>query len=194
MSYRVPLEKMEHIARLSERPTWPLASGAGRLFEAAGALIGLRASNTYEGEAALLLESLASRAKHLPSAWPEIECGDLFPSHALLATMANRISCGEKAPLVAAGFHVTFSKVLAEYARRRFAPDIHTVVVGGGCMVNRLLRSAMTSELKSQGFEVRMPSEIPPGDGGLSFGQAVLGAVCLARNCAPAMIEAQTCV
>jgi len=194
MSYRVPQEKVEHIARLSERPTWPLASGAGRLFEAASALIGLRASNTYEGEAALLLESLASRAKHMPTAWAEVECGDLFPSAVMLAAMADRISCGEKAALVAAGFHVTFCKVLAEYARRQFAPDIHTVVVGGGCMVNRLLRGELASELKNQGFEVRLPSEIPPGDGGLSYGQAVLGAVALARNCEPTMIEAQTCV
>ena len=208
LAYRVPPDKIEDVARLSGKDLWPRASGAGRLFEAAGALIGLRAGNTYEGEAALLLESLASRATRIPAAWGDLEslnalsagtnsspAGEtLFPSYGLLAAMAKHLTAGDKVQNIAAGFHVTFCKVLAEYARKQFAPDIHTVVVSGGCMVNRMLRSGLTRELKSQGFEVRLPVEVPPGDGGLSYGQAVLGAVSLARNCEPAMMRTESCV
>ncbi len=194
LANRVHPDKIEDIARLSERDTWPLASGAGRLFEAAGALIGLRASNTYEGEAALLLESLASSATRVPAAWEIARPNGLFPSQTLLGEMARRVAQGEKPQNVAAGFHATFCKLLAAYARERFAPDIHTLVVGGGCMINRLLRTGLTHELKNQGFEVLLPAEVPPSDGGLSYGQAVMGTVSLARNCEPAMMKDEACV
>ncbi|MCB9914789.1 MAG: carbamoyltransferase HypF [Planctomycetes bacterium] len=47
-------------ARLLAHDGWPRAHGAGRLFEAAGALLGLADVNEYEGEAAARLEALAA--------------------------------------------------------------------------------------------------------------------------------------
>ena len=68
----------------------------------------------------------------------------------------------------------------------RVAPDRAVpVALGGGCMVNRLLLRGLIDGLESRGFEVLVPRQLPPGDGGLAYGQAVLGAVSLARGIRP---------
>jgi hydrogenase maturation protein HypF len=57
--------------------------------------------------------------------------------------------------------------------------------LGGGCLVNRILRRALDDGLRSAGYDVLLPARVPPGEGGLSYGQAVLGAVAAARGCEP---------
>ncbi|MEP0773722.1 MAG: hypothetical protein HRF46_05120, partial [Acidobacteriota bacterium] len=59
----------------------------------------------------------------------------------------------------------------------------HLVAAGGGCLVNRLLRLLLRQELMAMGFEVLLPRRLPPGDGGLSYGQVVLAAVAEGRRC-----------
>jgi len=49
-------------------------------------------------------------------------------------------------------------------------------------MVNRLLLTGLSQGLAEHGFEVLVPRLLPPGDGGLAYGQAVLGAVAMARG------------
>jgi hydrogenase maturation protein HypF len=182
MAAQVPAETLRTVARLAARPGWPLASGAGRVFEAAGALLGLAAVNGYEGEAAARLEALAACAWPAEP-WPELASGPRIPdpgplpSSALLATAARRLLACEPPAGVAAGFHATFCRLVARWTSA-VAPDgIAAVAVGGGCLVNRLLREALVTELAAQGLDTLLPFQVPPGDGGIAYGQAVLGVV-----------------
>jgi hydrogenase maturation protein HypF len=59
------------------------------------------------------------------------------------------------------------------------------VALGGGCLVNRILSTRLAEELEDLGFEVLLPRNVPPGDGGLSYGQAVMGAVAAERGLKP---------
>ncbi|MFZ5787206.1 MAG: Sua5/YciO/YrdC/YwlC family protein, partial [Acidobacteriota bacterium] len=68
---QVPPDRLATVMRLADDGSWPLASGAGRVFEAAGAMLGLAAVNGYEGEAAARLEALATSAWPAPP-WPEV--------------------------------------------------------------------------------------------------------------------------
>ncbi len=183
-------ERLLEAARLAANPAWPLAAGAGRLFEAAGALLGLAAENGWEGEAAARLESLAASDAGDAMAWPEVGLRDLprgpvVPGPALLAAAARRVAAGEDPARVASGFHATFCKLAAEAASRVFPAGTAVIALGGGCLVNRLLSRGLAARLEEAGFAVRTPRALPPGDGGLSHGQAVLAALSLARGREP---------
>ncbi|MGV8039771.1 MAG: carbamoyltransferase HypF [Thermoanaerobaculaceae bacterium] len=185
----LPLGSLVESERLAQvvslvRGGWPLASGAGRLFEALGALLGLVAVNGYEGEAAARAEALAATVWPA-SAWAEPRLGGqpCLPSAALLAAAARRLLNGEPAAAVAAGFHATFCRLAVELTRAVARPGV--VALGGGCMVNRLLRQRLAEGLREAGFEPLLPRRVPPGDGGLAYGQAVLGVVATARGVRP---------
>jgi hydrogenase maturation protein HypF len=184
-------EAVHRVAGLAASPDWPRASGAGRLFEAAGALLGLTARNGWEGEAAARLEALAAAATEPQARWPEVGLGGeaVLPGPALIAAAARRLLGGEPAPAVAAGFHRTFCALAAEITERVAPRAGMPVALGGGCLVNRLILRHLRRDLERAGFEVLVPRLLPPGDGGLSYGQAVLGAVSLARQVEPEMTE-----
>jgi hydrogenase maturation protein HypF len=164
---------------------WPLASGAGRVFEALGALLGVAPVNGYEGEAAARAEALAAAAWPAPP-WPEVLLADdtmQLPSAALLRVAAERLLGGETAASVAAGFHATFCALVVELTRRLVPGGV--IALGGGCLVNRLLRQGLAHGLRAAGFEPLLPRRVPPGDGGLAYGQAVLGVAATLRGVVP---------
>ncbi len=193
--------KMAAVVKLAEDPGWPLATGAGRVFEAAGALLGVAPVNGYEGEAAARLEALAASCPDPPEPWREVSLDPgsssltphhgprtpVFPSSRLLAAAAERISRGEEPARVAAGFHTTFCRLAVELTKRVLPAGVRVVALGGGCLVNRLLRAGLGGGLAVEGFEPLLPLRLPPGDGGLSYGQAVLGVLADARGGGPGL-------
>lgn len=183
-------EHLRQISQLSSSPSWPRASGAGRLFEAAGALLGLVIRNDWEGEAAARFEALAATEEDPPPPWPDVILGDsmVLPSSALLGAAARRVLDGEESSRVAAGFHTTFCALAVETTQRTVPAD-QPVALGGGCLVNRLILAGLVDGLERHGYEVLVPRQLPPGDGGLAYGQAVLGAVALARGVRPRLVS-----
>jgi hydrogenase maturation protein HypF len=175
-------QQLTLIARLAAN-SWPMASGAGRLFEACGALLGLATRNSWEGEAAARLESLAA-SEGEAEPWPEVTLvagARSLPSSRLLACAAQRLAHGEEPAVVARGFHATFCELAAALTLRVAAGET-TVAIGGGCLVNRLLATGLRRRLENHGFHVLLPRSVPPGDGGLAYGQSVVAAVASARD------------
>ncbi len=186
---------IETLSSLAGGP-WPLASGAGRVFEAAGAILGLGKANRYEGELAMALEAAAGHYRRKAQPWPGLVAfleGSVLRSDLLLAELAERRAAGVPRRLLAAEFHASLAWLVAELAGRVFH-GLRIVACGGGCFANRLLRSYVRRELEERGFEVLLPVKLPPGDGGLSYGQAVLAAVALARGVRPAFSGGASCV
>jgi hydrogenase maturation protein HypF len=172
------------LARSPER--WTAASGAGRLLEAAAALLGLCPVNRWEGEAAVRLESAAAAVGDTVCPWPEVELGASLPGPALLTAAARRLRNGEAAPQVAARFQTTLADLIVRLTIRTAEPlGVSSVAFGGGCLVNRILRREIARGLESHGYQALLPWRIPPGDGGLAYGQAVLTAAALARGAEP---------
>jgi hydrogenase maturation protein HypF len=188
LAARVGAERCAQLARLARRSEWPHATGAGRVFEAAGALLGLCTHNTFEGEAAVMLEALAAGHDGAAPPWPELELAHArpeLPTAALLTRTAARLVTGEPLARVAAGFHAAFARLAAELTARVLPSDVRTVALGGGCLVNRLLAPALADELAVRGFEPLLPRALPPGDRALAYGQAVLTAAVLERGSLP---------
>jgi hydrogenase maturation protein HypF len=192
MADLVDREKLDTVVRLAAAGDWPRASGAGRVFEAAGALLGLTGINRWEGEAAALLES-ATGGRRDVTPWPDIRIEvdaelPVLPSSRLLAETARRIARGEDRAEVAAGFHATFCRLAGDITRQVAAGSRGVVAVSGGCLVNRILGAGLESDLGPSGFEVLRPKNLPPGDGGLSYGQAVLASVSTSRGVEPRQV------
>lgn len=169
---------------LSSLETWPRSSGCGRVMEAAGAIVGLAKENHYEGELACLLEALAGNEAREAEVWEEAI--GFIPGEAeldtarLLSHLAKRCLEGEDPRWLAASFHKTLARGLGELAEHVLGGKASVIALGGGCLVNRHLRRYLRLELEKRGFEVLLPFKVPPGDGGISYGQAVLGGVQLA--------------
>ncbi|RLE18853.1 MAG: carbamoyltransferase HypF [Acidobacteria bacterium] len=191
MAREIGRERIEKMAQLSSGHSWPLATGAGRLFEACGALLGLATVNHFEGEAAIRLEA---HAAGIPTAdpWNDVplpEHSTVLPSAALLAAAARRAADGEPTELIAAGFHATFNRLAGAVTRNiiEVSGEPTTIAATGGCLVNRRLRQGLRDEIATS---LLLPTYLPPGDGSLAYGQAVLASACLARGCDPEVLLA----
>ncbi|HWH11331.1 MAG TPA: carbamoyltransferase HypF [Solirubrobacteraceae bacterium] len=145
-------------------------SSMGRLFDAVAALCGVRAVVTFEGQAAIELEALADHDER--RAYPLD--ADLDPRDLILAVRRD-VADGVPIPLVSARFH---NAVARGTARAVIATGLDTVVLSGGCFQNRLLTERTIAELR--GVRCLLPRQLPPGDGGISFGQAAIAAALLA--------------
>jgi hydrogenase maturation protein HypF len=156
-------------ARLNAPPT----SSAGRLFDAAAALCGLRDRVTYEGQAALELEQAAD--PHTTWGYPCSTGGCVLDGVELIAALARDLARGRPPPEAAAAFHNGFAAALVEAARN--ACNRHRVAVvalSGGTWQNALLLERVRNALAESGLEVLIHRRVPPNDGGISLGQAVV--------------------
>ncbi|MBL8734653.1 MAG: carbamoyltransferase HypF [Planctomycetes bacterium] len=179
--------RRETLVALARSGGWPLAHGAGRLFEAAGALLGVGVRNEYEGQAAARLEALAAAAPVAVVPWPEVQLPPdrpQVPHAALLLAVAQRTAAGEAKATVAAGLFTTFAALCVRLVQR-IDTGGSPIAIGGGCLVNRLLRRELASGFAAVGRRVLLPQVLPPGDGAIAYGQAALVAAGLARGNLP---------
>lgn len=153
----------------------PLAHGVGRLFDGIGALVLARRRASYEGQVALLLNVAAERTLR---PYPfELDLGaspwQLDWRPIVRAAVAD-LRAGQGPAAISARFHAALVQASAELLRaaaHRYGPL--PAVLSGGCFQNPLLAEGLVSELGA-GWDVRLPAQAPPGDGGLCLGQAVV--------------------
>jgi hydrogenase maturation protein HypF len=156
----------------------PLTSSAGRLFDAAAALLGVRDAVNYEGQAAIELEQLADRAER--SGYDaEVTSADVVSIRGadLIAAVAGDLTAGVDRAVIASRFHngvaaatVAACRVLGE------RHGLHTVALSGGVFQNVLLTARVSAQLAAAGFTVLTHSRVPCNDGGISLGQAAIAA------------------
>lgn len=176
----------EVVAALLERGVpVPLSSGCGRWFDAVAALLGLCDQASYEGEPAVALEMVAAPADPLepwPGGWSRADSAQpwLWQPHAWLEALLHDLEKGMSVPELAWRFHLTLETRLAEIAGiLRAETGLGTVVLSGGVFLNTWLITRLPARLRDLGFEVRIPCQLPPGDGGVAVGQVAVAAATL---------------
>jgi len=161
----------------------PPASSAGRLFDAAAGMLGIhRERMEFEAQAAIMLEKMATSVwQQQPGSYPF----DLVPSEhgiaidwqplwrALLADLQQQRT---PACIAARFHHGVIDAVTALTLKLCHEHRLNTVAISGGVFQNRLLRDGVTICLRERGLRVLVPQRVPPHDGGLAFGQAVVAA------------------
>lgn len=166
------------IAIARRRVNSPLTSSAGRLFDAIGALLGIRDEISYEGQAAIELEQRTDVTERgaYPAALrdgPTITVIGADLVRAAAEDLVARVS-----PAVIAGrFHNGLVAAIGHTcARLRDRTGVTTVALSGGVFQNMLLLDRTVKLLSDKGFRVLTHVRIPPNDGGISFGQAAVAA------------------
>ncbi|MGE0358692.1 MAG: carbamoyltransferase HypF [Burkholderiales bacterium] len=179
---RFPREGAAIVAEMLQRGVQsPPTTSAGRWFDAAAGLLGLRETTSFEGQAAMQLEALAT--SHGPvaaegSLWRIGDDGtlDLLP-------LAERLADERDAGFGAALFHATLVEALARWTLAAAAREgLGTVALGGGCFVNAILSTGLRRALAAGGLAVLEAREAPANDGGIALGQAWVAAASVAAG------------
>ncbi|TLG78769.1 carbamoyltransferase HypF [Methylocystis sp. B8] len=165
----------------------PLASSCGRLFDAVAAAIGVCADRqAYEGEAAAQIEALAATALNEDSGYQfDISGSELIEIDPAPMWRAIRDDLREEvaASAITRRFHLGLENAIGEVvARLADERGFETVALSGGCFQNRLLFESVHESLREAGYEVLTHADAPANDGGLSLGQAAIGAARLMRT------------
>jgi hydrogenase maturation protein HypF len=167
------------VVRLARRGVHaPATSSMGRLFDAAAALLGVRDTVHYEGQAAIELEQLAD-VRERGAYRARIEPGEPFAVRGadLIRAMAEDLAAGTGREVIAARFHNAIAALTeAGCLLLRERHGLSTVALSGGVFQNLLLLHAVAGRLEARGFRVLVHARVPCNDGGISLGQAVIAA------------------
>ncbi len=159
------------------------STSAGRLFDAAAAILGLSTVNAYEGQGPMALESAAFGWKHKPEpiaplyrltdagTGVEVDLSPVFPY------LIEKLEAGASVNQLAWLFHQQFCDAWIEAVLTAVrATGLICVGLSGGVFCNQLLTRMMSTKLREQGLHVLRHRAVPCNDGGLAYGQAVLAA------------------
>lgn len=165
--------------QLARRLNAPLASSAGRLFDAVSSLLGVRDIAEYEAQAAMDLENVADPAGRgrLPYRVVRQDGLLVYDPRPTLAGLFDGLDHGASAARLGARFQATIAVVTRELcAEVRRSTGLGTVCLSGGVFQNAWLATALMRGLERDGFEVWMNEQVPANDGGISYGQAAVAA------------------
>lgn len=189
------LEKQQRAtldAMMTRNLNSPLASSAGRLFDAAAAAIGIcRDRAAYEGQGAVELEAavdedtLYNEEELLayPFAIPRLPDSNLpyIEPYAMWQALLGDLVLQTPAPVIAARFHKGLAKIIVQMIEKLSKYEsgdeaIKTVALSGGVWQNKVLLEQVVGRLQQSGFTVLTHRLFPTNDGALSLGQAAIAA------------------
>ena len=176
------------------------STSAGRIFDAVSAILGIRRSSSFEGEASITLQYWAEKYPELKEnrecheseadqieltiqKEPKTEDGlsderkMILNTKDLVSWIIQQKTKGEDTPYLAYVFHEKLAEMIVNACREiRAEENIITVSLSGGVFQNTLLLGMCKNKLESEGFQVIIHHMIPPNDGGISIGQALYAA------------------
>ncbi|MFN4144707.1 MAG: carbamoyltransferase HypF [Runella sp.] len=155
-------------------------SSLGRIFDAVASLLGLIDKATYEGEAALLLENLATRYFKKNSGYDfkewylqDAEFVSTIPTSQLADEITKDLLAGLPNDRIAAKFHVTLAKMIEKIAMQH---QVRQIAFSGGVFQNVLLVDLIIGHL-SRNFTLYFHQSLSPNDECIAYGQMVLGSL-----------------
>jgi hydrogenase maturation protein HypF len=173
--------------QVAKKINTPLTSSTGRVLDAMAALLGICRERTYDGEPAMVLESVA--AEGTPHPWDleyRTEDGaEVLSTRALVRKAFNeyrsldrpgtRRGQQQRADL-AASIQFNLARGIAGMAvRAADEQGLSVVTLSGGVAINAMIRETIRTTVCEHGLTFRMNDRYPPGDGCVSFGQVVYG-------------------
>ncbi|MCA2228897.1 carbamoyltransferase HypF [Nonomuraea aurantiaca] len=160
-------------ALVANGPAELVTSSAGRLFDAVSALLGIRDTITYDGQAAVELEQRADPG--VRGGYPVAVAGTVIRGTDLIRAVVGDLRRGEASEVIAARFHHGLAEaVVTATTRVAAANGLEVAALSGGVFCNTLLLGAVVDGLRRHGLRVLLHRRVPCNDGGISLGQAVV--------------------
>jgi hydrogenase maturation protein HypF len=174
---RYGAERLEDILKIiDKKPFSPLSSGAGRLFDAISAILGICDRNTFEGEAAIALESI-TRPDIIDDYPVDIKFKEIMEidfSQTILRIIEDFVYGVDKG-IIASNFHNTVATAILRVVQKLSSLYmIDDVALSGGVFQNIYLLERTIDRLRSIGMEVHINEKVPANDAGISLGQAYI--------------------
>jgi hydrogenase maturation protein HypF len=174
---RIPSKKTATVRSMIERRINTVETSAcGRLFDAVASIVGVRDEVNFEAQAAIELE--AGALTGVEATYPfEITADspwqiDVRP---MIESIVRDLRAPQPTGWISAAFHNTVAAIVVEVCiRLKAAEGIDRVCLSGGTFQNVYLVERTAASLRDNGFEVFLHSQVPPNDGGISLGQAVI--------------------
>ena len=155
----------------------PRSCGAGRLFDAVAALIGICDRNTFEGEAAMALESFTrdSIEDDYPVEFKPEKGYTVVDFSSAIAALIRDKADSVPSETISTKFHNTVAAVVRKtVVGLRDRHDIGTVALSGGTFQNLYILTRIVKGLTAEGLQVLVNRKVPCNDGGISLGQAYI--------------------
>ncbi|MEM1257885.1 MAG: carbamoyltransferase HypF [Bacteroidota bacterium] len=146
-------------------------SSVGRLFDAVASLLEVLDVSNYEGEAALLLESLAWQYSGECIDLLEVKSFGNVPSKTIIERLIALKHKGESKAKLAASFIYTLARVVVKMAK---AFGISMIACSGGVFQNRLLVKTLRDMARNNGFTLYFNQEVSSNDENIALGQLAL--------------------
>jgi hydrogenase maturation protein HypF len=169
--------------QLTKQVQTSVTTSAGRLLDACAALCGGRQSVTYEGQAAIEFEALAMQApmgfgtRYVVPIVPDESGAVLLALDTFLDRLLLDLRQGRDRRSIALDVHSALADAIVTVARRvRDTAGTDVVGLTGGVFQNVLLLTLAARRLRHAGFTVLTHRHVPPNDGGLALGQAMIAA------------------
>ncbi|MEM2582912.1 MAG: carbamoyltransferase HypF [Candidatus Thermoplasmatota archaeon] len=147
-------------------------SSCGRILDAISALLDICHVMSYEGEPAMKLESIARNGEDVLEIEPVIKNGEIETKEIFLSILEN-IKKSKKDLAYSAEQYL--AKSFATLAMEK-ADEFGTrnIVIAGGCAYNEHITTEIEKIVTKGGYKFFINSLLPCGDGGISFGQAIV--------------------
>lgn len=157
------------------------STSAGRLFDAASAVLGIRRSSTFEGEASMALQFAAEKFSREPfgiyepmeKLTAEKEGRIMLCTQALIKRLCQGMQNSEDKNRLAYEFHSLLADMTAQACRTiSERTGVKVCALSGGVFQNKLLLKMVKCRLEKMGLRVLIHSLVPANDGGIALGQA----------------------
>jgi hydrogenase maturation protein HypF len=148
-------------------------TSCGRVLDAVAAVLGICFERSYEGEPAMKLESIALASKNMLQIQPQMK-GDVLDTTCMMRTVFDSLGRVSAADL-AYSAHAYLARGLAELAiQGANTKSVKNIGFSGGAACNQILTQLIRESIESAGLRFFVHETVPAGDGGISFGQAVV--------------------
>jgi len=169
-------DEVQTILRQLENGEYIWTSSCGRVLDAVAAILNLSFERSYEGEPAMRLEATASGGRDLLELDEELDLPTIGTTK-LVQSIYDSIPRHSPTDLAYSAQQYLAHALASAAIRIAEENGVKTIGFSGGVALNEHIAISIRKSISQAGFKFVSNKAVPPGDGGISLGQAYLASL-----------------